>query len=583
MPPKVNFTLEIPQRQSPVDPPPQPHRKPGRPRRQQQQQQQEQSSSSPTLGSLSSPPPSPATAAPHDTEEDVWQNDNQQQLGDEAVSIFNDWQEELASRYVTLGGKKVTMDVRAGRDAHTVYSDDSATRAKEADDIRTEAERLEEECEKQEKRLQRLETTERLANLARKKPAEVTGQCVQAMKAFINANQDIIPDLQEASVELGAATRSEVDNALGVLQETAAAMGRYEARDKRWQARDKQHLATIADLERRLESLEQQQPQSPSQGLRYTTPELPLSKAVMSLALPFLSQEDWPASDFETMHTTYKTLRDEVITPRVREWLRVELTIETNTDHSAREQAAWLFQASRQSGGWSHADLQALAARTKDATPDSLRVVLAYLIALVDHKVPSLVGQYSTLPFDDALVWLRLFEFLLLHLSAHQSALTRQIIVHYHSFRPMVEASSNSRRIVSGMREHLDNLCEYRKSSLASCFEEFEEVSTGGYRLIPDGKNLIVVEGSRVRYLRPCHIDLRYHILRGWELSLSSFYEEGTSTTILLPPSKDNTRVVQRFFADALLRAAQSDDVLTGRSSDTLMTEDLNLEFRVSV
>jgi hypothetical protein len=147
----------------------------------------------------------------------------------------------------------------------------------------------------------------------------------------------------------------------------------------------------------------------------------------------------------------------------------------------------------------------------------------------------------------------------------------------------MVEASSESRCIVFGVRKHLDNLCEYRQSSLASCLDGFEEVSLGEYRLIPDGKILIVVEGSRVRYLRPCHFDLSCHVLRGWELSLSSFLEGGASTTITIPFSKDNTRMVQRFFADALLRAAKSAIVLTGQPSDTLMTEDLNIEFRVNV
>ncbi|EHY58837.1 hypothetical protein ABEF95_002050 [Exophiala dermatitidis] len=516
----------------------------------------------------SSPPPS-SSPAPQAPEPHTWLSDQHHATDERQLDVFSNAIQKYEKKYA-----------KVPKSAWSVYSESPNERKREATEIREATLRHERECEAHEKEHERLKEIAKLKKITIRESSEATAAAVQSLKTFLQAYPSTALDFQSAGIDIGSLTREEAEKFLQLLEEGQTTIGRYKTANAELKARNAKLVERNAELEK--------EPIPTQQLFAASEPSLEVHRVQRDelgylAMLPFpVTSEDWPVNEIDMVLQVHKRLRDENITPRAEEWLRISITRATNTDRSAREQAAWLFFKGRlQMGAWSHADLQALVIRARTATLESLQVVIAFLYAFMEYKINELVGKVQNLSFDDSLVLLRLLEFLMLHLTPQSSSLSNEVIPLYRVLKPLVETSARDRRIISALVLCLDDLCEYRISSLASCI--IQECDTSGEQgLLPDGTNLVVSQGNHVRYLRRCHFTLHTHYWVGYKLRLSPFPEEGEFTyTPVWPYAPETVAMIREQFPDAYARAKETS--YNYGPGNTSVTSHINLDFQVSV
>lgn len=367
-----------------------------------------------------------------------------------------------------------------------------------------------------------------------RKPADTIDRVVENFRRLLETSPYLAPDFESAGVKIGSATREDVEDARQRLSETDQTIARLNT-----------SINVLKEEIADLKAGTHQEDAVSSQGLveASAVPLGEMDKQRLRLsslvAIPFdINEEDWPVEEVKSMLKIHDRLRDENISRGAESWLKVGITIPTDTDRSAREQAAWIFfQARLYQGGWSHADLQTLVERSKTASKESLRVVLSFLVALLDYKVDSLVKQTFEISADNALTYLRIFEFAVAHLSPVCSILMPEMIALFETFKPLVLLASQDRKIIQGLVESVESYNSYGNFSLAQCLSRMAQQETEindasiPIRLLPDGTNLIVAEGDRVRYLRRCHYSLDLDVFFGFQLKIRSFPQTGEVTT----------------------------------------------------
>ena len=149
-------------------------------------------------------------------------------------------------------------------------------------------------------------------------------------------------------------------------------------------------------------------------------------------------------------------------------------------------------------------------------------------------------------------------------------------------FEPFTFDAADASLPVLALVNHINDIVAYGEAGFAAMVKASREerMDFGDHTLVPDGNNVLVIQGENVRWLRPCHFFVDNVSLepRGWFFYLDPFLAEGPLyETEGVPPNQRNE--IRALFTDCFARCFKL--FLAGSDISTPPTGDHDLNILV--
>jgi hypothetical protein len=358
-------------------------------------------------------------------------------------------------------------------------------RRRKAESIAETVEQQQSHIEDDEAEIQRMQRLDELQRFTAKRP---TSRLVDSVVNIFKNYPEVVPDVQSRT-DIGAASRAEVDSAREELVKSRLA---------------------IEKAKTRINKLRQTVPAVPAIPPSNESARSQRERLFSFVSYPY-EVTPWPTEAINQILTHLEQVREAGVTTQGHKWLEFIATRPTITDRSAREQAAHMFF----SGRWSIADLHALVLVLSNATSSSLEVVIAFLFQLVQRYIDQYLDTQDVPSRDSYFAISRVFQLIAVHCVRAHLGIMSEVQTQWRVFKGLINMPGVC---FDAMTRHIDDLLDnYGTDGIATHFTAVarDSMKSGELILIPDGNNLVMIDGKQVHLLRETQFFVQIEVGKG--------------------------------------------------------------------